>query len=162
MILAAFVQVMSYAAIVLDEPVIGNDYMKFSGQCAEHNWKFVLDTYEWADKGPQFQLTITPMDVAQDAYFTSDDLADENYWEPMFRKYTKQMAGQEMEKSISGLYDVYSMTPEQIAEYQRLVEIKESLGSYVFSYIAEMAFLFMMLFGMLKGTERLVHKIFGI
>ena len=97
MILAAFVQVMSYAAIVLDEPVIGNDYMKFSGQCAEHNWKFVLDTYEWADKGPQFQLIITPMDVAQDAYFTSDDLADENYWEPMFRKYTKQMAGQEME-----------------------------------------------------------------
>ncbi len=54
------------------------------------------------------------------------------------------------------------LTPEQIAEYQRLVEIKESLGSYVFSYIAEMAFLFMMLFGMLKGTERLVHKIFGI
>ena len=97
MILAAFVQVMSYAAIVLDEPVIGNDYMKFSGQCAEHNWKFVLDTYEWADKGPQFQLTITPMDVAQDAYFTSDDLADENYWEPMFRTYTKQIAGQEME-----------------------------------------------------------------
>lgn len=97
MILAAFVQVMSYAAIVLDEPVISNDYMKFSGQCAEHNWKFVLDTYEWADKGPQFQLTITPMDVAQDAYFTSDDLADENYWEPMFRTYTKQIAGQEME-----------------------------------------------------------------
>ena len=59
MILAAFVQVMSYAAIVLDEPVISNDYMKFSGQCAEHNWKFVLDTYEWADKGPLFQLTIS-------------------------------------------------------------------------------------------------------
>lgn len=97
MILAAFVQVMSYAAIVLDEPVIGNDYMKFSGQCAEHNWKFVLDTYEWADKGPQFQLTITPMDILGDAYFTSDDLADENYWEPMFRTYTKQIAGQEME-----------------------------------------------------------------
>ncbi len=54
------------------------------------------------------------------------------------------------------------LTPEQIAEYQRLVEIKDSLGSYVFSYIAEMAFLFMMLFGMLKGTEKLVHKIFGI
>ena len=97
MILAAFVQVMSYAAIVLDEPVISNDYMKFSGQCAEHNWKFVLDTYEWADKGPQFQLTITPMDAAQDAYFTSDDLADENYWEPLFRKYTKQLAKEEME-----------------------------------------------------------------
>jgi len=97
MILAAFVQVMSYAAIVLDEPVISNDYMKFSGQCAEHNWKFVLDTYEWADRGPLFQLTITPMDILSDAYFTSDDLADENYWEPLFRKYTKQLAGQEME-----------------------------------------------------------------
>ena len=97
MILAAFVQVMSYAAIVLDEPVIGNDYMKFSGQCAEHNWKFVLDTYEWADRGPQFQLTITPMDAAQDAYFTSEDLADQNYWEPLFRKYTKQLAKEEME-----------------------------------------------------------------
>ena len=97
MILAAFVQVMSYAAIVLDEPVISNDYMKFSGQCAEHNWKFVLDTYEWADRGPQFQLTITPMDAAQDAYFTSEDLADQNYWEPLFRKYTKQLAKEEME-----------------------------------------------------------------
>ena len=97
MILAAFVQVMSYAAIVLDEPVIGDGYMKFSGQCAEHNWKFVLDTYEWADRGPQFQLTITPMDAAQDAYFTSEDLADQNYWEPLFRKYTKQLAKEEME-----------------------------------------------------------------
>ena len=54
------------------------------------------------------------------------------------------------------------LTPEEIAEYQRLLEVKDNLGSYVFSYIAEMAFLFMMLFGMLKGTEKLVHKIFGI
>ena len=54
------------------------------------------------------------------------------------------------------------LSPEEIEEYQRLVEIKDSLSGYVFSYIAEMAFLFMMLFGMLKGTERLVHKIFGI
>ena len=54
------------------------------------------------------------------------------------------------------------LTPEEIEEYQRLVEIKDSLGGYVFSYIAEMAFLFMMLFGMLKGTEKLVHKIFGV
>ena len=54
------------------------------------------------------------------------------------------------------------LTPEEIEEYQRLVEIKDSLGGYVFSYVAEMAFLFMMLFGMLKGTEKLVYKIFGI
>ena len=95
--LAAVLQIMSYAAIVLDDPVIEQTYMKFSGQCAEHNWKFVLDTYEWADRGPQFQLIITPMDATQDASFTSEDLADENYWEPLFRTITKKMAGEEME-----------------------------------------------------------------
>ncbi len=32
----------------------------------------------------------------------------------------------------------------------------------VFGYMAEVAFLFLMLFGMLKGTEKLVNRIFGI
>ncbi len=64
--------------------------------------------------------------------------------------------------NISMIIGSQLLTPEEIEEYQRLVEIHDSLGSYVFSYIAEMAFLFMMLFGMLKGTEKLVHKIFGI
>ena len=64
--------------------------------------------------------------------------------------------------NMTGALIATALTPEQIEEYQRLLEIKDNLGSYVFSYIAEMAFLFMMLFGMLKGTEKLVHKIFGI
>lgn len=63
---------------------------------------------------------------------------------------------------ISAIMTSNLLTPEEIEEYRHLVEIKDNLGSYVFSYIAEMAFLFMMLFGMLKGTEKLVHKIFGI
>lgn len=54
------------------------------------------------------------------------------------------------------------LTEEEIEVYKHLLEMKDNLGSLVFSYIAEMGFLFMMLFGMLKGTERLVHKIFGI
>ena len=41
-------------------------------------------------------------------------------------------------------------------------EMSEDLDGTVFSYIAEMAFLFLMLFGMLKGTDKLVHRIFGI
>ena len=64
--------------------------------------------------------------------------------------------------NMSKIIGSNALPPEVIAEYQRLVEIKDSLGSYVFNYIAEMAFLFVMLFGMLKGTEKLVHKIFGI
>ncbi len=64
--------------------------------------------------------------------------------------------------NMSGVLTATVLTPEEIEEYQRLLEVKDSLGSYVFSYIAEVGFLFMMLFGMLKGTERLVHKIFGI
>ena len=34
--------------------------------------------------------------------------------------------------------------------------------SRVFGYMAEMSFLFLMLFGMLKGTDKLVNRIFGI
>ena len=34
--------------------------------------------------------------------------------------------------------------------------------SRVFNYMAEMSFLFLMLFGMLKGTDKLVNRVFGI
>jgi len=34
--------------------------------------------------------------------------------------------------------------------------------SRVFGYMAEMSFLFLMLFGMLKGTDKLVNRVFGI
>ena len=73
-----------------------------------------------------------------------------------------EIPGEDSTVIISLMLGSTILTPEEIEEYQRLVEIKDSLGGYVFSYIAEMAFLFMMLFGMLKGTEKLVHKIFGV
>ena len=63
---------------------------------------------------------------------------------------------------ISRIMGSLMLTEEEIEVYQHLLEMRDNLGSLVFSYIAEMGFLFMMLFGMLKGTERLVHKIFGI
>lgn len=37
-----------------------------------------------------------------------------------------------------------------------------SASKAVFGYIAEISFLFLMLFGMLKGTDKLVNRIFGI
>lgn len=37
-----------------------------------------------------------------------------------------------------------------------------SADSKVFSYMAEMSFLFLVLFGMLKGTDKLVNRVFGI
>ena len=82
-----------------------------------------------------------------------------NYMDPdVYLAQYGVIPGNNMSKIIGS----NALPPEVIAEYQRLVEIKDSLGSYVFNYIAEMAFLFVMLFGMLKGTEKLVHKIFGI
>ena len=56
--------------------------------------------------------------------------------------------------------------PDSVKElknnYRRYKKMQDDLGGSVFSYIAEMAFLFLMLFGMLKGTDKLVHRIFGI
>ena len=83
--------------IVEEEPIITDSYMKFSGVNAANNYRFILDTYEWADRGPQFQITIERLDASKPAAFTDADLADENYWEALFRKYTKQLAGEEME-----------------------------------------------------------------
>ena len=89
----------SNAAIVMEEPVVEmGTYMKFVGKNEAKNYKYTLDTYEWpSNKGPQFQLTIEPIDPTQEAKFGGSDLSDANYWEPLFRSYTKQMAGEEME-----------------------------------------------------------------
>lgn len=51
---------------------------------------------------------------------------------------------------------------ELLDTYNRYASMKDNLAANVFSYIAELAFLFLMLFGMLKGTDKLVHRIFGI
>ncbi len=89
----------SNAAIVMEDPVIEmGSYLKFVGKNEAKNYKYTLDTYEWpSNRGPQFQLTIEPIDPTQEAQFGGSDLNDPNYWEPLFRSYTKQMAGEEME-----------------------------------------------------------------
>lgn len=89
----------SNAAIVMEDPVVEmGTYMKFVGKNEAKNYKYTLDTYEWpSNRGPQFQLTIEPIDPTQEAKFGGSDLSDANYWEPLFRSYTKQMAGEEME-----------------------------------------------------------------
>lgn len=113
----------SQAGIILDEPVIemnGNEpsYLKFSGTNAENNYRFVLDTY--GTDGVKFQLTLERIDALKPASFTAEDLLDENYWEPLFRKYTRELAGQEMRASenIKRLYvkDVL-LQPGQFAGY---------------------------------------------
>lgn len=62
--------------------------------------------------------------------------------------------------------DVPIKIPDSVEEfketYKRYEKMEEDLSGSVFSYIAELAFLFLMLFGMLKGTDKLVHRIFGI
>lgn len=95
----------SFAEIVMDDPVITDSYIKFVGTNSANNYKYTLDTYEWT-KGPQFQLTIEALDTSKPAAITTADLNDENFWEPLFRKYTKQLAGQEMEANdnIKRLY----------------------------------------------------------
>ena len=51
---------------------------------------------------------------------------------------------------------------ELLDTYNRYASMKDNLAANVFSYIAELEFLFLMLFGMLKCTDNLVHRIFGI
>lgn len=98
----------SNAAIVMEEPVVEmGSYIKFVGKNEAKNYKYTLDTYEWpSNRGPQFQLTIEPIDPTQEAQFGGSDLNDANYWEPLFRSYTKQMAGEEMEayNNVKRLY----------------------------------------------------------
>ena len=85
----------SMAEIVMDAPVVTDNYIKFVGTNEANNYKYTLDTYEWASRGPQFQLTLEALDAGKPAGIIMADLADENYWEPMFRFYTKQLAGEE-------------------------------------------------------------------
>lgn len=122
------------AQITLQDPVITDSYMKFVGENEANNYRFTLDTYEWADRGPQFQLTIEPIDASKAAQFTTDDLYDGNYWEPMFRSYTKQMAGEEMtaQDNVKRLYvKNVALLPRQFADYEEFHVIGiEAAGDY--------------------------------
>ena len=124
----------SFAKIVMDDPVITDSYIKFVGTNADNNYKYTLDTYEWADRGPQFQLTIEALDATQPATITTADLSDENYWEPLFRFYTQQLAGQAMEANdnIKKLIikDV-ALQPNHFNQYEDLKSITiEASGDY--------------------------------
>ena len=70
-VLFAIVQNAS-AQITLQDPVITDSYIKFVGENTANNYRFTLDTYEWADRGPQFQLTIEPLDASKPAQFTAN------------------------------------------------------------------------------------------
>ncbi len=110
--------------IELLEPVITDNYIQFVGINNTGNYKFTLDTYEWEkDHGPQFQLTIEPVDPSQSAFFSQSDLNDPNYWEPMFMRVTEQMAGEAMtaQDNIKRLYlgDVQLLS-NQFIDYDNL------------------------------------------
>ena len=110
--------------IELLEPVITDNYIKFVGLNNNGNYKFTLDTYEWArDHGPQFQLTIEPINPSKPAFFSQNDLSDPNYWEPMFMRVTQEMAGQAMsaQDNIKRLYlgDV-QLLENQFIDYNNL------------------------------------------
>lgn len=111
---------MSFANIELTVDI---DNYTFTGVNNANNYQFVLSPYEFKNGGPQFQLVVTPIDPNQEARFTGDDLQDQNYWEPMFKYYTKQLAGQEMtaQDNIKRLYlgDV-ALLPGQFVDYDEL------------------------------------------
>lgn len=119
------------AAIELD---VNLETYTFTGTNTANNYKYVLSPYEFTN-GPQFQLVITPIDPTMPAFFTSDDLQDQNYWEPMFKYYTAQLAGQEMaaQDNIKRLYlgDV-KLLQGQFADYNTLHIIGFDLnGDYI-------------------------------
>lgn len=122
------------AQITLSEPVITDSYMAFVGENVTNNYRFTLDTYEWADRGPQFQLTIEPIDASKPAQFTAADLSDPNYWEPMFRNYTKQMAGSEMtaQDNVKRLYvKNVALLGQQFSDYENFKIISiEAKGDF--------------------------------
>ena len=60
------------------------------------------------------------------------------------------------------MVDIPTSPAQFRSTYHSYEKMRDDLDGSVFSYIAEMAFLFLMLFGMLKGTDKLVHRIFGI
>ncbi|MBR1652114.1 MAG: hypothetical protein IJ692_01840 [Alloprevotella sp.] len=44
------------AQITLQDPVITDSYMAFVGENQANNYRFTLDTYEWAGRGPNCRL----------------------------------------------------------------------------------------------------------
>ena len=80
----------SQAGIVITEQVVDlqQQNIKIVGENADNNFRYTINNYEWADRGPQFQLVIDPIDNTKSAQFTSSDLTDQNYWEPLFRRIT--------------------------------------------------------------------------
>ena len=122
------------AQITLQEPEITDSYMKFTSENTTNNYRFTLDTYEWADHGPQFQLTIESLDAGKPAQFTNADLSDTNYWEPMFRRITSEIAGEEMtaQDNVKRLYvKNVALLPNQFYDYENLHIIGiEATGEY--------------------------------
>ena len=122
------------AQITLQEPEITDSYIKFVGENTSNNYRFILDTYEWADHGPQFQLTIEALDAGKPAQFTSVDLSDTNYWEPMFRRITSEIAGEEMtaQDNVKRLYvKNVALLPNQFYDYENFHIIGlEATGEY--------------------------------
>lgn len=102
------------------------------GTNAKGNYKFTLDTYAGAPTDPQFRLTLEPLDDSQPAQFSAADLNDDNYWEPMFKYYTKMLAGEEMtaQNNIKRLYinDV-ALLKDQFKDYANLKLIQFNLTS---------------------------------
>ena len=102
------------------------------GTNVKGNYKFTLDTYAGAPTDPQFRLTLEPLDASQPAQFSAADLNDDNYWEPMFKYYTKMLAGEEMtaQNNIKRLYvnDV-ALLKDQFKDYANLKLIQFNLTS---------------------------------
>lgn len=86
---------LAFQAIAAIELEANAETFTFTGTNVDNNYKYVISPYEFTN-GPQFQLVITPIDPTMPAQFTADDLQDQNYWEPMFKYYTAQLAGEEM------------------------------------------------------------------
>lgn len=110
--------------IQLLEPVVTNNYIEFVGVNANGNYKFTLNTYEWEDNhGPQFQITIEPIDASKPAFFSQGDMSDPNYWEPMFQRVTQEMTGEAMtaQDNVKRLYlgDV-QLLDNQFIDYNEL------------------------------------------
>ena len=122
---------------VLDPVVQMGTYIKFEARNTKNNYKYVLDSFEWpSDRGPQLQLTISRLDDSLPAAFTMEDLADINYWEPLFEQYTLMFTGEAMHAydNIKKLYinDVAIWT-NQFRNYPYALNYLEinSSGDYV-------------------------------
>ena len=103
------------------------DNIRFVFKNAAHNWKAVVQAYEFTDRGPQIELIVEAIDNSRKAKITANDMQHDNFWEQAFLRYTMQATGEAMtacENVKRIIITDVMLRQNQFADYSSLKEIK--------------------------------------